>query len=118
MSGDEGVSTDQVKELVKEKSLLSGEMLELEKGKGILEAEIDKIVSLTLERIRNTGAGAAFQLQQQVDSIRGQLHSLFSDTLKVGKVVGEMSTIMKKGEESAKSLENFLKEAENRLKGN
>jgi len=107
-----------LKELVKVKSVLKGEILELEKRKGILQGEIDSSIFSTLQSVRNIGDEAASQIQQQVANIVKQLDSLFEDALRAGEAVGEMRQMVRKGEASEKSLENFLNEVRDRLGGN
>ena len=103
-----------VKELAREKSVLDDEIKELDKTKGVLKSEISEVVSSTLETIRNTGQDATLQIQQQVTDIRKQLDDLFVDILKAGESIGQMHHMVKKGEESGKSLEKFLAEIRNR----
>ena len=73
--------------------------------------EIDNGVISSAQRIKAIGEEAASQIQQQVISIRSQLDSLLEDAVKTGQAVGEMRRMAKKGEESEKSLSNFIREA-------
>jgi len=104
-----------VTKLVKKQSILTGEIIELEKRKGILEGEIGSSISSTSQRIIGMGEKAASQIQQQVDSIDKQLSRLFEDTLRVGEIVGEMQQMIKKGENAEQGLKDFLKETRSRL---
>lgn len=105
----------QVSDLVKKQSALSGEIFDLEKRRGILEGEIGDSISSTVQRIRDIGVDAASQIQQQVLNIKNQLNDLLEDALKAGEAIGEMRQMMRKGEESAKSLDSFIKEMRSRL---
>jgi len=105
-------------ELVEKQSILAGQIMELEKRKGILEGEIGDSVSSTSQRIRDSAAAAASDIQQQVIAIRNQLNGLLEDTLRAGEAVAEMRQLMGKGEESEKSLSNFLTEIRGRLRSN
>ena len=104
-----------VKALVKEKSVLGGQLKELEKAKSTLEGEIDNSVLSISQKIQGIRQEAAQQIEQQVIDIRKQLGDLFSDTLKAGEAVGQMLQMVRKGEESQKSLKTFLEEARSRL---
>ena len=103
-----------IRELVTEKSILSGEIKELEKRKGILLGEMDNSISSTSQRIRAIGHEAASQIQEQVTSIRNQLDSLLADAVNAGVAVGEMRQMVKKGEGSEKSLRDFIREMRGR----
>jgi uncharacterized protein involved in exopolysaccharide biosynthesis len=92
--------------------------MELEKRKGILEGEIGDSVSSTSQRIRDSGAQAASDIQQQVTAIKNQLNGLLEDTLRAGETVAEMRQLVRKGEESEKSLSDFLTEIRDRLRSN
>lgn len=104
-----------VKALVKEKSVLDGQIKELEKAKSTLEGEIDNSVLSISQKVQGIGQEAAQQIEHQVADIRKQLGDLFSDALKAGEVVGQMFEMVRKGEESQKSLKIFLEEARSRL---
>lgn len=105
----------QVSQLVKKQSILSGEIAELDKKKGLLEGEIIGIISSTSQKLRVAGEDAVSQIQNQVTDMRNQFDSLLGDVLKAGEAIGEMRQMSKKGEESEKSLDNFVKEVQNRL---
>ena len=99
-----------VRDLVREKSILNGEIKELEKRKGTLLGEMDKTIISISHRLISIGEEATSQVQQQVSSIREQFDSLLADAVKTGQVVGEMRQMVKKGEDSEKSLKNFIGE--------
>jgi len=105
----------QVSELIEKQSILSGQILELEKTKGVLEGEIGDSISSTSQRVRDIGADAASQIQQQVNDIKNQLNGLLEDALRAGEAIGEMRQMVRRGEESEKSLDNFVKEVRSRL---
>jgi len=106
-----------VKELAREKSVLDGEIKKLGRRKGILEGEISSIASSISQNISAIGQDAVLQIQQQATDIRKQLDALLLSSLKAGEAIGQMRQMVRKGEESEKSLENFLKEARDRLVG-
>jgi len=106
--------TEGIRELVTEKSILSGEIKELEKRKGTLLGEMDKTIISISQRLRTIGEEATSQVQQQVSSIREQFDSLLADAVKAGQAIGEMQQMVKKGEDSEKSLKNFIREIRGR----
>jgi chromosome segregation ATPase len=105
----------QLSELTKKESILSGEIAELNKEKGLLEGEIVAIVSSTSQKVRAVGEDAASQMQQHVAAIKDQLNTLLADALKAGEAIGEMRQVLKGGEESEKTLSNFIEEVQSRL---
>jgi chromosome segregation ATPase len=105
----------QVSELTKKQSILRGEIVELEKHKGLLEGEIVGIISSTSQKVRTVGEDAVSQIQQQVADVKDQLDGLLADALKAGEAIGEMRQILKKSQESEKSLGKFIEEVQNRL---
>jgi len=104
-----------VRDLVREKSILNGEIKELEKKKGILLGEIDNSISSTSQRIKAITQEATSQIQEQVTSIRNQFDSLLVDAVNTGVAVGEMRQMVKKGEDSEKGLGNFIREVRDRF---
>ena len=109
------IEIQQVAALAKKQSILGGELIGLEKRKGILEGEMGDSISSTSQRIIDMGEKAASQIQQQVKDIETQLNRLFEDALRVGKIVGEMKQMVKKGENAGQSLKDFLEETRSRL---
>ena len=107
-----------VRDLVREKSILNGEIKELEKRKGILLGEMDKTIISISQRLKAISEEATSQVQQQVSSIREQFDSLLADAVKTGQAVGEMRQMVKKGEDSEKSLKNFIGEIRGRSEAN
>lgn len=105
----------QLSELTKKESILSGEIAELNKKKGLLEGEIVAIVSSTSQKVRAVGEDAASQMQQHVAAIKDQLNTLLADALKAGEAIGEMRQVLKRGEESEKTLSNFIEEVQSKL---
>ena len=110
--------TEGIRGLVTEKTILSGEIKELEKRKGTLLGEMDKTVISISQRLRTIGEEATSQVQQQVSSIREQFDSLLADAVKTGQSIGEMRQMVKKGEDSEKSLRDFLREIKGRSEAN
>ena len=112
------VEIQEVSELIKKESILSGEIAELDKKKGLLEGEIVGIISSTSQKVRAIGEDAASQIQQRVADIKDQLNALLADALKAGEAIGEMRQVLKRGEESEKTLSNFIEEVQSRLRRN
>jgi len=108
---------EKVKALAKERSALEGQITGLEKVKSKLEGEIDSSASSISRKIQDIGQQATQQIEQQVIDIRKQLQNLFADALKGGEAVGQMLEMVRKGEESQKSLKTFLEETRNKLEG-
>jgi len=104
-----------VSELVRKQSVLSGEIAELNKKKGLLEGQIVGIISSTSEKVKAIGEDAASQIQQHVADIKDQLNALLADAVKAGEAIGEMRQVLRRGEESEKSLSNFIEEVQSRL---
>ena len=107
-----------IRELVTEKSILSGEIKELENKKGTLLGEMDKTIISISQRLKTIGEEATLQVEQQVSSVREQFDSLLADAVKTGQAIGEMRQMVKKGEDSEKSLRNFLREMRGRPEAN
>jgi len=105
-------------ELVTEKSILSGKIKELEKRKGTLLGEMDKTIISISQRLKTIGEEATSQVQQQVSGIREQFDSLLADAVKTGQAIGEMRQMVKKGEDSEKSLKKFIREIRGRSEAN
>ena len=103
-----------IKELAREKSILNGEIMELGKRKGTLLGEMDKTIVSISQRLKTTGEESTTEVQQQIKSIREQFDSLLVDAMKTGQAIGEMRQMVKKGEDSEKSLRNFTKEIRER----
>jgi hypothetical protein len=109
------VEIEQVNRLVKKESILAGEIAELDKKKGLLEGEILGIISSTSEKVRAAGEDGASKIQQQVADIKDQLSALLADALRAGAAIGEMRQVVKKGEESGKTLGNFIEQVQDSL---
>ncbi|MBA7624968.1 hypothetical protein ES703_32388 [subsurface metagenome] len=107
-----------VRDLVREKSILNGEIKELEKRKGVLLGEMDKTIISISQRLKTIGEEATSQVQQQVSNIREQFDRLLVDAVNTGVAVGEMQQMVKKGEDSEKSLKNFIGEIRGRSEAN
>jgi chromosome segregation ATPase len=110
------VEIQQVNELSKKKSVLSGEIAQLDNDKGVLEGEVVGIISSTSQKVKTIGEDAASQIQQHVDDIKDQFDALLVDALEAGKAIGEMRQALRSGEESEKSLSNFIDEVQNRVR--
>lgn len=106
---------DQINEMVRKNSILTGQILQLEKRKGVLEGEIGDSISGISQKILDVGTNAAFQLAQQVSDMKAQLNGLLTDALVTGKAVGEMKAMQMNGEKSCRKLEDFIKEAKGKV---
>jgi len=115
LENQQKVKTQQMNELTKKESILSSEITELDKEKGLLEGEITTIVTSTIQRIKAVGEDAASQMQQNVDAIGEQLSTLLADALKAGEAVGEMKQALKKGQDTEKTLSNFIEEVQKKV---
>ena len=115
LENQQKAKTQQVNEFTKKESTLSGEIIKLNKEKGLLEGEITTIVTSSLQRIRAVGEDATSQMQQQANAIKEQLNTLLADTLKAGEAVGEMRQALRKGEDLERNLSNFIEEVQNKV---
>ena len=104
-----------VRDLVREKSILNGEIKELEKRKGTLLGEMDKTIISISQRLKTISEEATSQIQEQVTGIRNQFDRLLMDAVNTGIAVGEMRQMVKKGEDSEKGLESFVREVRDRF---
>ena len=93
-------------------------LAELDRKKGLLEGQIVGIISSTSQKVRDIGEDAAVQIQQHVSDIKDQLNALLGDAVKAGEAIGEMRQVLKRGEDSEKSLGNFIEEVQSRLRRN
>ncbi len=109
--------TETIKKMRNEKSFLTGEIAELENRKTVLQGEIHESVSLASQKIRDASEEAVSQIQQEGEAIRKQLKAILTDILIAGGAVAEMKAVERKGEESFRELENFLKELRSRVEG-
>ncbi len=107
-----------LKNLTEEKSLLTGEIAGLEKRRDTLRGEIEESACSAVKEITDTGQKAVTQLQQQAEDMKGQLDSLFAQALGISRAVGEMNAMVKKGEESGKSLGSFIEEVRIKMEKN
>jgi len=103
--------TETIKKMKNEKSFLTGEIAELESRKAVLQGQIHESASLASQKIRDASEEAVSQIQQEAEAIREQLKAILADILIAGAAVAEMKAMERKGAESCRELENFLKEA-------
>lgn len=104
-----------LKNLTKEQSLLAGEIAGLGKQRDILRGDIKESASSAVQQITDAGQNAVTQLRQQAEDVRGQLDGLFAEAMRAAGVIGEMNALVKKGEESGKSLDSFIEEVRVKL---
>jgi len=114
----QAAETEALKDLTKERSFLTGEITGLEKQRDILRGEIEQSASSAVKEITDTGEKAAVRLRQQEEAMKGRLDGLFAQALKVAGVIGDMNAMVKKGEESRRSLDSFIEEARVKLEKN
>lgn len=107
----QGVEMAALEDLTREKSVLMGEIAGLQSTRDILSGQVGEITSGVLKQITDEGSKTVSELQRQTKDIRGQLDELFGQAIRVAGVLGEMQAMVKQGDESGKSLENFIKEA-------
>ncbi len=110
--------TEILKNLAEKESLLTGEIAGLEKQRDILRGDIKESASSAVQQITDTGEKAVIQLRQQAEGMKGQLDSLVVQALRVAGVIGEMNAMVKKGEESGKSLNSFIEEVRSKVEKN
>ena len=106
-----------IKKMRKEKSVLTGEIAELENRKAVLQCETSESASLASQTIRNASEEAVSQIQQEAEAIKKQLKAILADILLAGGAVAEMKAMERKGEESIKELAEFIKEVKSRVEG-
>lgn len=106
---------EKINEMVRKHSILSGQILQLEKRKGILEGEIGDSISKISQNILDVGASAASQLARQVSDMKTQFKGLLADALVTGKAIGEMKAMQMKSGESCLQLEDFIKEVKSKV---
>ncbi len=104
-----------LKDLTNKTSLLTGEIAGLEKQRDILRGDTKESATSAVQQITDAGQNAVTQLQQQAESMKGQLDSLFAQALKVAGVIGDMKAMVKKGEDSGKTLNSFIEEVTDKL---
>lgn len=101
---------EMLKNLAKEKSLLTGEIASLENQRDILSGDIKASAASALQQITDAGQDAVAQLQKQAESMRRQIDTLFVHVAEAAETVGEMNALVKKGEDSGKNLNSFIEE--------
>ena len=109
--------TETIKKMRNKKSSLTGEIVQLENRKAVLQGEIHESTSLASQAIRDASEEAVSQIRREAEAIGKQLKAILVDTLTAGAAVDEMKTVERKGEESCRELEGFLKEVKNRVEG-
>ena len=111
----QAAETEVLKNLTKERATLTGEIARLAKQRDTLRGEIEESASSVVKEITDTGEKAIIKLRQQAEGMKGQLDGLGVQALRVAGVIGEMNAIVKKGEESGKSLNSFIEEVRVKL---
>ena len=114
----QAAETEVLKNLTKERATLTGEIAGLAKQRDTLRGEIEESASSAVKEITDTGEKPVIQLRQQAEGMKGQLDSLVVQALRVAGVIGEMNDMVKKGEESGKSLNSFIEEVRSKVEKN
>ncbi|MDD5095739.1 MAG: hypothetical protein PHV74_15405 [Dehalococcoidia bacterium] len=104
-----------LEDLTSKISLLTGQIMELEKQRDILRNEITESAASTIQQIADTGQKAVTQLQQQADNMKGELDGLFAEAMRVAGVIGEMKAMVEKGEDSENTLSSLIEEVTGRV---
>jgi predicted nucleic acid-binding Zn-ribbon protein len=104
-----------LEDLTYEKSVLTGEIAALENKKSVLQGEIGQSGSSVMEEIRATSENTILSLRQQADDISAEIDHLFAEALRLAGIIGEMQAMAKKGNESQKSLIDFIQEVKERV---
>ncbi len=104
----QAAETVKLEDLTNKESLLTGEIAGLEKQRNILRGDIKGSAASAVQQIMDAGQNAVTQLQQQAESMKGQLDSLFAEAMRVAGVISEMNAIVEKGEDSGKTLNSFI----------
>lgn len=109
--------TETIKRTRNKKSSLTGEIVQLENRRAVLQGEIHESVSLASQVIQDASEEAVSQIQQETEAIGKQMKAVLVDTLTAGAAVAEMKTMEREGEQSCRELEGLLKEVKNRVEG-
>ncbi|MFC2014789.1 hypothetical protein ACFLUP_02215 [Chloroflexota bacterium] len=120
LSGIEKAVQEETKalgETVKQKSLMAGEIAELENRKAVLHGEVSESAAAAAVQIRGASEEAVSAIRQEADAIREEVKSILEDTLVAGLAVGEMRAVQKNGEEAGKELEELVMEVKRRMGG-
>jgi hypothetical protein len=104
-----------LRESMKQKSLLIGEIIDLESRKAVLSGEVSKTAIDGAEQIRAASKEAVSMIRQEAETIREQIKINMEDTLVTGLAVGEMRALQNKGEESGKELKELVNEVQLRM---
>jgi predicted nucleic acid-binding Zn-ribbon protein len=115
LEASQGAHMVDLEDLIDQKSVLTGEIAALENKKSILQGEIGQSASSVIGEIKAVGENAVSELKQQADDIRAEINTLFAEALRLTVIVNEIKAAAKKGEESEKSLSNFVEDIKGRM---
>ena len=115
LESSQGAEMVALEDLTAQKSVVTGEIAALENKKSILQGEIGQSASTVMGEIRTMGENAVSELKQQTDDIGAKMDSLFAEALRLTVIVDEMKVAARKGEESEKSLRDFVGEIKGRM---
>ncbi len=104
-----------LRESMKQKSLLIGEIIDLESRKAVLSSEVSDAAAAGAEQIRAASKEAVSMIRQEAETIREQIKINMEDTLVAGLAVGEMRALQNKGEEAGKELKELVNEVKLRM---
>ena len=104
-----------LREIRKQKSLLTGEIIDLESRKEVLNSEVSSAAAAGVEQIGVASKETVSAIRQEADAIKKELKALLEDTMVAGLAVGEMKVLQNNGEESGKEFEKVVNEVKLRI---
>jgi chromosome segregation ATPase len=106
-----------LREMMKQKSLLTGEIVELENQKAILQGEVIKGAAAGADQIQVASKEAVSAIRNTANTIQEEVKAILEDVLEAGLAVGQMRTAQKNGEESGKEIQEIVVDLKSRLGG-
>ncbi len=104
-----------LREVMKQKSLLTGTIIDLESRREVLNSEVSRAAAAGAEQIRVASQETVSAIMQEADVIKKELKTILEDTMVAGLAVGEMKVLQNNGEESGKELEKVVNEVKLRI---
>ena len=104
-----------LREARKQKSLLIGEIIDLENRKAVLIGEVSNAAAAGVEQIGVASKETVSAIRQEADTISKELKAILEDTMVASIAVGEMKVLQNNGEESGKELEKVINEVKLRI---
>ena len=109
--------SQKLQEARKQKSLLTGEIIDLENREAVLTSQVSDAASVGAEQIQAASKAAVTAIKHETDAIKSKLNALLEDAMVAGVAVGEMRAAQKNAEESGKEFERVLNEVKLRIEG-